>query len=393
MRADTPRILLESLLDQWLSRSRRHTTQTFALMVATRTPQAADTLVDTVQSMLRREDTVLGLDQGRLAIVAADLRHVSDPLRIFRRIQMALPGQIGGAGVALSTSRIPTAAEMIEVAQRMADSAEACVYSDVALQATAEERLDLEASLGEAIRGGQILPYYQPIVELSSGHITSFEALARWNHPARGLLLPKAFLGVAADCGLLAELDISMLRQALEQLQRWQSQVSRVIRLSVNLCAEHFLRSDGLERLRPLLEAHRDVVPHLRVDISEQVLADPQGLANLRQLRNLKVGFHLDDFGVGPESFHCLASFPFHSLKIDRSLIVEMEEEVNAELIAALLRIARRMKMRTIAEGLVTHAQLEELRNLGCDEAQGFLFSQAVSAEQAITLLREEHCW
>ncbi len=393
MRADTPRILLESLLDQWLSRSRRHATQTFALMVASRTPQAADTLVDTVQSILRREDTVLGLDQGRLAIVAADLRHVSDPLRIFRRIQMALPGQIRGAGVALSTSRIPSAAEMIEVAQRLADSAEACVYSDLALQAAAEERLDLEASLGEAIRGGQILPYYQPIVELSSGHITSFEALARWSHPARGLLLPKAFLGVAADCGLLADLDISMLRQSLEQLQRWQSQVSRVIRLSVNLCAEHFLRSDGLERLRPLLEAYRDVVPHLRVDISEQVLADPQGLANLRQLRNLKVGFHLDDFGVGPESFHCLASFPFHSLKIDRSLIVEMEEEVNAELIAALLRIARRMKMRTIAEGLVTHAQLEELRNLGCDEAQGFLFSQAVSAEQAITLLREEHCW
>ena len=393
MRADTPRILLESLLDQWLSRSRRHSAQTFALMVAHRTPQAPEGLVDIVQAMLRREDTVLGLDQGRVAILAADLRHVSDPLRIFRRLQVALPGQLRGAGVALSTSRPSSASEMVEVAQRVADGAEGCVYSDVGLQVAAEERLDLEASLSEAIRGGQILPYYQPIVELASGHITSFEALARWNHPARGLLLPKAFLGVAQDCGVLGDLDLSMLKQSLEQLERWQSQVPRAIRLSVNLCADHFLRSDGLDRLLPLLEDFRAVVPHLRVDISEQVLADPQGLANLRQLRNLKVGFHLDDFGVGPDSFHCLASFPFHSLKIDRSLIAEMEEEVNAELIAALLRIARRMKMRTIAEGLVTHAQLEELRNLGCDEAQGFLFSQAVAAEQAIALLREEHCW
>lgn len=257
----------------------------------------------------------------------------------------------------------------------------------------AEERLELESALGEAIKQGQILPYFQPIVELSSGQITSFEALARWEHPTRGSLLPKEFLGVASDCGLLPDLDLCILEQSLEQLSRWQKETERPIRLSVNLCAEHFLRPGGVERLRPLLDRYAPVIAQLRVDVSEQVLSEPQGVQALRDLRNLKVGFHLDDFGVGPESFHCLASFPFHSLKIDRSLICEMEEEVNAELIAALLRIARRMKMRTIAEGLVTHAQLEELRNLGCNEAQGFLFSAAVKADAALALLQEEHCW
>ncbi len=381
------RDLLLTWLAQWLARSKRHAHQNFALLIVKLDGGDGDRL----RRLVRAEDTVIELEADTMAIAAADLRHVSDPLRMARRIRAALPGQVSGIGIALSASQHNSAVEMLEKAEAAAQSERP--YVDGALQKVAEERLELESALGEAIKQGQILPYFQPIVELSSGQITSFEALARWEHPTRGSLLPKEFLGVASDCGLLPDLDLCILEQSLEQLSRWQKETERPIRLSVNLCAEHFLRPGGVERLRPLLDRYAPVIAQLRVDVSEQVLSEPQGVQALRDLRNLKVGFHLDDFGVGPESFHCLASFPFHSLKIDRSLICEMEEEVNAELIAALLRIARRMKMRTIAEGLVTHAQLEELRNLGCNEAQGFLFSAAVKADAALALLQEEHCW
>lgn len=395
MNVDPNRAQVTRLLHQWLSRSRRHAAQSFALLILKLAPDNSSSTLELLQTLLRTEDTVVRLDAHTLAVLAADLRHVSDPLRMVQRIWLNLPGQVLGAGVALCASGPESAQHMLAESQRAADSAQsnACVYSDPELQQAAEERLEMESALREGLQLGHIQPYYQPIVELTSGQITSFEALARWNHPTRGCLLPKSFLGVARDCGLLPQLDATMLQQSLEQLSRWSREVDRPIRLSVNLCPDHFLLPNGIARLRPILDAYQSVVPQLRVDVSEQVLFEPAGLETLHKLRDLKVGFHLDDFGVGPESFHCLASFPFHSLKIDRSLINEMEEEVNAELIAALLRIASRMKMRTIAEGLVTHAQLEELRNLCCHEAQGFLFSPAVNAEEAILLLQQEHCW
>ena len=131
----------------------------------------------------------------------------------------------------------------------------------------------------------------------------------------------------------------------------------------------------------------------MRIDVSEQVLFEKDGIESLKTLDMLDIGFNLDDFGVDSESFHCLGSFAFNSLKIDRALIQQMEDEVNAELIVAVLRIAKRMGMKTIAEGVVTHAQLEELRNLGCTEAQGFLFSEAVSVEEAGELINTEYRW
>jgi len=387
--------MLLALLRQWVSRCKRHANQSFGLLTLNLQSDQASSLQDSVQKMLRAEDTVIALSPSHLAVVAGDLRHISDPLRIFLRLRGALGDQLGGVGIGLSASRPDSAEEMLNLTEQAAREAGPAGYryADLPLQKAAEDRIELEQSLRQALSKGQIQPHYQPLIELTSGKITGFEALARWHHEVRGCLLPKEFLGIAADCGLLADLDVAILEQSLRQLEIWQRQVDRPIRLSVNLSPDHFLKPGGVYRLRPILDAHIPVLGQLRVDVSEQVLSQPDGLAALKELRNLKVGFHLDDFGVGPDSFHCLTSFPFHSLKIDRSLIAEMEEEVNAELIAALLRIARRMHMRTIAEGLVTHAQLEELRNLGCHEAQGFLFSPAVSAEQAVLLLKEEHCW
>lgn len=382
-------------LRKWVARTKRHPKQKFGLLVIRLAPgSAAESVLEQVRSLVRLEDTTFLLSDTSLGILVSDLRHLSDPLRVGRRLLATRSGELERVGIAYFDAKFEGADQLLIEAELASTRAAPrdCLYSDPRVQSEAEVRLEFEDALRRSLRDGTLRAHYQPIVDLGNGRITGFEALVRWKHPSRGWLLPEEFLDVADSCGILAELDRFVLSRSLEQLERW-SREDREIRVSVNLCFEHFLEAGGVDRLRPILDAHQGVLSQLRIDISERVLMEEQGLAALKQLHNLKVGFHLDDFGVGPDSFHCLGSFPFNSLKVDRTLIAEMEEEVNAELITAVLRIAQRMKMRTIAEGVVTHAQLEELRNLGCNEAQGFLFARAVDAASALELLTQDVCW
>src|SRR5690606_36013522 len=142
------------------------------------------------------------------------------------------------------------------------------------------------------------------------------------------------------------------LKQALAQIPIWNAISEQPIYVSANLASAHFLQAENLTTLIKTLNAHPKALDLLRIDVSEQVLFDQEGIDSLKTLDMLRIGFNLDDFGVDSESFHCLGSFPFNSLKIDRTLICQMEDEVNAELIVAVLRIAKRMGMKTIAEGV-----------------------------------------
>lgn len=394
MMSDQRQFML-TCLKQWVGRARRHPEANFSLLVFRLCSGSEPTAVlEHVRPLVRLEDTVCVLSDNSVGVLVADLRHMSDPLRIARRLIAARSGELERVGIAYFGPHFEGGDQVLIEADLASTRAAPrdCLYSNPELQSQAEERLEFEDALRRSLRDGTLRAHYQPIVDLGTGRITGFEALVRWKHPARGWLLPEEFLDVADSCGILADLDRFVLSRSLEQLERW-SKEDRTIRVSVNLCFEHFLTPGGVDRLRPILDAHESVISQLRIDISEEVLMEEQGLASLNQLHHLKVGFHLDDFGVGPDSFHCLGSFPFNSLKVDRTLIAEMEEEVNAELITAVLRIAQRMKMRTIAEGVVTHAQLEELRNLGCNEAQGFLFAPAVDSATAMELLTQDVRW
>lgn len=346
-----------------------------------------------LEAALRAEDTALWKDPRCLLLLLEGYRYSSDSLRLARRLQRELPvARIGIAG----GTEYGSGLEMLDAAQQALDSAgpdRQIRYANAELRREAEYRLKFEDELTQAVHSGDLTPYYQPIIDLPTGYIRGFEALVRWQHPTAGLLLPDSFLGVARELELLAELDRFILEEALQQLQIWAGSATRPLRVNVNLSPHHFLTEGAVEELIAILDRYRDVVKMLRVDISEEVLRHERGLASLYALQGLKVGFHLDDFGVSFESFRCLTAFPFDSLKVDRTLIAEMEEEVNAELIIAVLRIAQRMKIRTTAEGLVTHAQLEELRQLGCDEAQGFLFSPAISATAATDFLKVGPRW
>lgn len=388
---------VERRVAQSYARCSRHSSQFFAVLIGELAkPINLVDLAVKAESAIRIEDSALLVGEDRLVLLLEGHRHSSDPLRVAHRLFSEFPGLVNRIGIAGNVSYYTSGTEMFEAALRAVESAspeQPVRHAHAQLRRDAEYRLQFEDELVAAVREGRLEPYFQPIVDLSNGQIRGFEALVRWMHPTEGLLLPENFLGIAKDCGLLPDLDRYILKQSLHQLELWQGEVDYPIRVNVNLCSDHFLNEGGVQELTSIVERHQKVMSMLRLDISEDVLRFERGLAALYTLQGLKIGFHLDDFMVSPDSFRCLHSFPFDSLKVDRTLIAEMEEEVNAELIAAVLRIAQRMKIRTTAEGLVTHAQLEELRQLGCNEAQGFLFSPAIDAKAALEFLKVGPRW
>ena len=386
---------LSGMAEQAYARARWSRGRTLSLILLELAEDVSrDCVVSILGDCLRLEDSAGWLAPDCLLLIIESHRYTSDSLRLARRLTERLEVQRGGIAGGVEYHSSGTAMlESAQLALARTSSGETFCYSDDELRKEAEYRLQFEDELTCAVKSGQLVPYFQPIIDLPTGNIRGFEALVRWHHPHEGLLYPDRFLEIARELGLLADLDRFILQESLRQLQLWTSESSQHLRVNVNLSPHHFLVDGELERLVDIVDGHRDIVKMLRVDISEEVLRHEQGLASLYQLQGLKIGFHLDDFGVSFDSFRCLNSFPFDSLKVDRSLIAEMEEEVNAELIIAVLRIAQRMKIRTTAEGLVTHAQLEELRQLGCDEAQGFLFSPAISAEAATDFLKVGPRW
>ena len=384
-------------LQQTIARSERHLGRLSALLVVDLKPKEDQvSFFEQLKPLIRLEDTLVILPEQRIGLILEDLTHISDPLRVAERVRNMAPKSVDGLAVVALNGKFKKAKAAFEEALKTLQKAGKTGqirYSDKKLGTESLERLKLEVELEEAVTEGKLVSYYQPIFNLHKGTLTGFEALVRWHHPEKGLLLPGAFLAIAERRGHLLKIDEFVLKQALQQIPIWNEGSDRPIYVSVNLCSDHFLRADNLGKLIETLNTQPQSLDLLRVDVSEQVLFEQNGIESLKTLDMLRIGFNLDDFGVDSESFHCLGSFPFNSLKIDRTLINQMEDEVNAELIVAVLRIAKRMGMKTIAEGVVTHAQLEELRNLGCTEAQGFLFSEAVGVDEAGTLINTEYRW
>lgn len=380
-------------LQQTIRRSHRHKQRQSALvLLALKEKAKARNVLDKLNPLTRFEDTLSILPENRIAIILEDLCHISDPLRVADRLHQAAAKQVEKASIVSLDGAFDNAEAVFQAAvDSLAQGRPA--YSDKISDQQAKARLQLESDLDEALKEGNLVSHYQPIFNLRRGTLTGFEALVRWEHPEHGLLLPGAFLDIAERRGQLLEIDEFVLKQALKQIPIWNEMSEHPIYVSANLASDHFLKASNLTQLLETLNAHPKALSLLRIDVSEQVLFDQEGIDSLNTLDMLNIGFNLDDFGVDSESFHCLGSFAFNSLKIDRTLICQMEDEVNAELIVAVLRIARRMGMKTIAEGVVTHAQLEELRNLGCTEAQGFLFSEAVPLDEAMELINHEYRW
>jgi predicted signal transduction protein with EAL and GGDEF domain len=258
---------------------------------------------------------------------------------------------------------------------------------DPSMDATLEERVRTERELRRGIESGEVVPYYQPIVELTTGRIVKFEALARWRHPTRGMVAPLQFIPVAEEGGLIEELTDSLLEQVSDDTRDWP----RGIAVAVNLSPVLFESGTYQLRLAAFLDRRRVDRGRLELEITERALEADIGVARsfIDQLRGLGVRFSLDDFGTGYSSLSRLQKLRFDALKIDASFTQSMMHNPDASVIVrSIIELGRGLNMDLTAEGVETPEQHEALIAEGCDHAQGYLFGRPVPAAEATEMLQ-----
>lgn len=252
--------------------------------------------------------------------------------------------------------------------------------------------LTMEAQLREAIDLQQFTLVYQPRVDLVSGEIVGAEALLRWQHPERGLIMPGEFIGTAERSGLIIPLGNWVLDQVCFQQAQWRAAGVPIVQISVNVSAIQINNSDLLQVVNETLARHRLPPDRIELELTESaVLQDMSTSARvLKQLREIGVGLALDDFGTGYSSLSHLKQLPFHRVKIDRSFIVDVTRSVEDAAIAlAIIGIARSLRLKAVGEGVETQAQLKFLTQNHCDEMQGHFFSPPVDAASFVEFLRQ----
>jgi diguanylate cyclase (GGDEF)-like protein len=314
------------------------------------------------------------------------------------RVQMS-----GSIGIALSASGYTAADELLRDAYLAAHRARqqggaSHVLFDPAMHAQAAAAQQIETELRAALTGGELRTYFQPIVSLTSGRITGFEALVRWIHPTRGFVSPAAFIPVAVSSGLIIPLDQWMMREAARQVHEWNTRLhlDPPLTISVNVSGRRLGQKELIEDVASTLRDTGISTRSLRLEITEgEMMERPdEVLAILNELKRMEITLLVDDFGTGYSSLSYLHSFPIDIVKIDQSFVRRMLESAkDEEIVRAVINLSATLGLRVIAEGIETAEHLVRLRELGCDYGQGYLFSKPVDAAAIETLLAADKTW
>jgi diguanylate cyclase (GGDEF)-like protein len=366
-----------------------------------------------LEHCIREVDMVARLGGDEFAILLDGITNSSEVTNMARRIQEKLqsPFNLSGHEVFTTTSigiaMSSTGYDHPEAMLRDADTAmyrakaqgKACYeVFDKGMHARAVYLLKMENDLRRAIDREELRVHYQPIVSLENGQLAGFEALLRWQHPERGFISPADFISLAEDTGLIVPIGMWILKEACQQLSKWQwkSPATRNLFMSVNLSSKQVAQSTLVDQISDVLkEAH--VEPrHLKLEITESaVMENAETAVQLfRRLKALGVQLSIDDFGTGYSSLGYLHRFPVDTLKIDRSFIGRIGEAAeNIEIVRTIVSLAENMGMEVVAEGVETLAQLSQLRKLNCEYGQGYLFSRPVEAASIDTWISRKPQW
>lgn len=353
-----------------------------------------------IESCLRSGDTVARLGGDEFAVLLEEIEEIDEASEIAGRIHdaFAMPFLVGGhelfvtlsAGIALGSS------ETVDLTGVLRDADTAMYRAKVSgrgrsqiftgeMRSEVMAQLRLENDLRRAVERGEFEVYYQPILALRDSAITGFEALVRWNHPERGLVLPDQFIRAAEETGIIVQLGMWVLEQACRQLREWQMADDRwaSLDMSVNLSPKLFAQADLIGDVVDILARTGLDARRLKLEITEGVLIhNPQAASSmLRQLRALGVGVCIDDFGTGYSSLSYLTTFSVDVLKIDRSFIHKLSASGDGnELVRNIVRLAAGLGLAVVAEGVETQLQSEQLAAMNCEFVQGFHFSRPVDA-------------
>jgi diguanylate cyclase (GGDEF)-like protein/PAS domain S-box-containing protein len=351
-------------------------------------------------------ETLARFGEDGFAILIEGVGEGDDAVRVARSIQGELLAPIAlddreivatvSIGLALGTLAHGRPEDVLRDADTALRRAKAlgrarCEVFDEEMHVREVALLALEMELRRALARQQFRVRYQPIVAIATGGLAGFEALARWQHPARGLLLPAEFIPAAEESGLVLELDHWMLREACRQAQEWRHAAGNPpFGINVNLAGKGLSQRNLVERVADTLRETEVNARSVCVEVTEGVLledAEAAG-ATLARLRALDLQVSIDDFGTGRSSLSHLHRLPVDTLKVDRSFIAELtRRRESVEIVRTIVQLGHGLGLRVVAEGVETAEQLAFLRHMGCDYAQGYFYSPPVAAEAAQRML------
>ncbi len=360
-----------------------------------------------LERCLRPGDTLARLGGDEFTILLEELSGPQAAIAVAERISRLLeePFHLAGQEVFSSTSigiALSSSADYQWPADVLRDADTAMYHAkmegrsryaifDATMHDRARTRLQIETDLRRGFERGEFFVVYQPIVELGSRRIVGFEALLRWRHPQRGIILPSDFITIAEETGLIVPIGQFVLREACRQLYAWQQRhPTRPLSVNVNLSPRQLADPDLVERTSAVIRETHVAPGDLRLEITETAIIEHGDTASriLLRLRELGVQICIDDFGTGYSSLSYLHRFPIATIKIDRSFVSQMNlSSENTEIVRTIISLARSLGMAAIAEGTETTEQLAQLRALSCEYGQGWLFAQALEADEAATLL------
>ena len=358
------------------------------------------TVASRIEGCLKKGDLIARLGGDEFAVIRTAIESTDDVVEFVARVHHAVRQPCDCLGHHLSTDAsigIALAPQDGTDLDQLIKNADLAMYAakaegrrthrffEAKMDACAKARLAMEQDLRQAMADGGFEIHYQPLLDLGSNEVTGCEALLRWRHPERGMVSPAEFIPVAEDIGLINELGAWVLKTACAEAATWPAH----IRIAVNVSPVQLKCETLALRIMGALAASGLQPGRLEIEITEAVLIhdDERALAILHQLRAIGVRIALDDFGTGFSSLSYLKRFPFDKIKIDRCFVSDIEVDGSATIVQAVVNIAASRNMTTTAEGVETEPQRQLLRQLGCTEMQGYLFSAPKPAADVRRLL------
>jgi len=359
--------------------------------------------------LLKPQDSLARLAGDQFGLVLLSVREVGQIITFAETLRKALRAPItfndreitltASIGLALGDAQVPKGEDFLKDAELAMYHSKRVGGDRIevfkpAMRARKMDRLTIESELRGALEREEISVVYQPIVRLEDRTIAGFEALARWDHPKLGRRSPAEFIAIAEETGLIVDLGMFMLERTARQLLLWQRAVRTrtPIFASVNISSRQLLRQDLINDLRSVLTRAPVARGSLKLELTESlVMENPEHAAMmLQRVRDLGAGLSLDDFGTGHSSLAYLQRFPFDTIKIDQSFVRMSNKGRRPVILRSIIAMAHDLGMEVVAEGAESESDAVELYQLGCEFAQGFVFGEPMSAEQARTLLSPE---
>jgi diguanylate cyclase (GGDEF)-like protein len=366
-----------------------------------------------LKKLIGAEDTLARFGGDEFGLVLARVKSADEAISFAQLInhKLSSPFSIGGrqvfvnasVGIALGSAAYQEAEDVLrdaDIAMYYAkDHRKNYEVFDQTMHTRAVTLLQIETDLRYAVERGEMRAYYQPIISLDTLRLAGFETLIRWQHPQRGMVSPAEFIPVSEETGLIVPITLWILRESCRQMVEWQSldpQRGSSLILSVNLSGKHFAHGNLVEDVAKIIDETGIEPRCLKLEITESAVMEnaERVIAMLKELKKLGVQLSIDDFGTGYSSLSYLHRFPIDTLKVDRSFVSTMEDgSENGEIVRTILALAKALGMDVVAEGIETIHQLHQLRILGCEYGQGYLFSRPVPIEEAERIVQDRARW